>query len=310
MTAADLLPATVLKRKAVVYLRQSTQTQIQTNLESQRRQYGLVDEARRRTRRPARPNVRRSAIQGAARRVADLRACRLRLGPRDGPRLRSRHAAPGGDPSHLREVPRAGQRAASSLVPGGGSAAFSSTVRRQANDRLRLDADPLSQRHIGPQESILRRRLHLREERASHGDRRRACAEDLRTRKAVRGMGGRAQGSSRRLHRLGRVRAEPEAARGERLRPCRRGQIGSWRSGAAGRSAWLRPMRPSPQGRLLWTQGTRLSLRQSKPYFRCAALPDLWQFARRFGPCPSFCAQSSRSRSRPPWQRSDCAWRG
>src|SRR6202167_1038075 len=48
MTGADLLPATVLKRKAVVYVRQSTQTQVQTNLESQRLQYDLVDEARRR----------------------------------------------------------------------------------------------------------------------------------------------------------------------------------------------------------------------------------------------------------------------
>ena len=48
MTGADLLPATVLKRKAVVYVRQSTQAQVQTNLESQRRQYDLVDEARRR----------------------------------------------------------------------------------------------------------------------------------------------------------------------------------------------------------------------------------------------------------------------
>src|ERR1700684_2529549 len=48
MTSADLLPATVLKRKAMVYVRQSTQTQVQTNLESQRRQYELVDEARRR----------------------------------------------------------------------------------------------------------------------------------------------------------------------------------------------------------------------------------------------------------------------
>src|SRR6202040_1904092 len=47
MTSADLLPAAVLKRKAVVYVRQSTQTQVQTNLESQRRQYELVDEARR-----------------------------------------------------------------------------------------------------------------------------------------------------------------------------------------------------------------------------------------------------------------------
>jgi DNA invertase Pin-like site-specific DNA recombinase len=48
MTVAELLPATVLKRKAVVYVRQSTQTQVQTNLESQRRQYDLIDEARRR----------------------------------------------------------------------------------------------------------------------------------------------------------------------------------------------------------------------------------------------------------------------
>ena len=46
MTSADLLPATVLKRKAVVYVRQSTQTQVQTNLESQRRQFELVDVAR------------------------------------------------------------------------------------------------------------------------------------------------------------------------------------------------------------------------------------------------------------------------
>jgi DNA invertase Pin-like site-specific DNA recombinase len=48
MTSADFLPAAVLKRKAVVYVRQSTQTQVQTNLESQRRQYELVDVARRR----------------------------------------------------------------------------------------------------------------------------------------------------------------------------------------------------------------------------------------------------------------------
>ena len=48
MTSADLLPAAVLKRKAVVYVRQSTQAQVQTNLESKRRQYELVDVARRR----------------------------------------------------------------------------------------------------------------------------------------------------------------------------------------------------------------------------------------------------------------------
>src|SRR6201996_6741997 len=47
MTNADPLPPTVLKRKAVVYVRQSTQTQVQVHLEGQRRQYDLVDEARR-----------------------------------------------------------------------------------------------------------------------------------------------------------------------------------------------------------------------------------------------------------------------
>jgi DNA invertase Pin-like site-specific DNA recombinase len=48
MTSTELLPAGVLKRKAVVYVRQSTPAQVQINLESQRRQYELVDEARRR----------------------------------------------------------------------------------------------------------------------------------------------------------------------------------------------------------------------------------------------------------------------
>jgi hypothetical protein len=48
MSNPDLLPADVLRRKAVVYVRQSTQTQVQVNLESKRRQYDLVQEARRR----------------------------------------------------------------------------------------------------------------------------------------------------------------------------------------------------------------------------------------------------------------------
>src|SRR5437763_11292830 len=48
MTSSDALPAAVLKRKAVVYVRQSTQQQVQSNLESQRRQYELVEVARRR----------------------------------------------------------------------------------------------------------------------------------------------------------------------------------------------------------------------------------------------------------------------
>ena len=46
MTSAELIPAAVLKRKAVVYVRQSTQSQVMTNLEGRRRQYDLVDVAR------------------------------------------------------------------------------------------------------------------------------------------------------------------------------------------------------------------------------------------------------------------------
>src|ERR1700736_5651269 len=46
MTASDALPAALLNRKAVVYIRQSTQAQVQSNLESKRRQYELVDVAR------------------------------------------------------------------------------------------------------------------------------------------------------------------------------------------------------------------------------------------------------------------------
>src|SRR5437763_47310 len=47
MTSADLLPAAVLKRKAVVYVRQSTQAQVHSNLEGRRRRYERVAVARR-----------------------------------------------------------------------------------------------------------------------------------------------------------------------------------------------------------------------------------------------------------------------
>lgn len=46
MTSAEVIPRQVLKRKAVVYVRQSTQSQVMVNLESQRRQYDLVNIAR------------------------------------------------------------------------------------------------------------------------------------------------------------------------------------------------------------------------------------------------------------------------
>lgn len=44
--SAEVLPTTLLSRKAIVYVRQSTQTQVQTNLESKRRQYDLAEAAR------------------------------------------------------------------------------------------------------------------------------------------------------------------------------------------------------------------------------------------------------------------------
>ena len=48
MSGVEMLPAEVLRRKAVVYIRQSTQAQVQAHTESTRRQYELVDLARRR----------------------------------------------------------------------------------------------------------------------------------------------------------------------------------------------------------------------------------------------------------------------
>ena len=46
MSAISSLPPALLKRKAVVYVRQSSQSQVMQNLESQRRQYDLVKAAR------------------------------------------------------------------------------------------------------------------------------------------------------------------------------------------------------------------------------------------------------------------------
>lgn len=47
MTSSDALPPAILQRKAVVYVRQSTQIQVESNTEGRRRQYELVEVARR-----------------------------------------------------------------------------------------------------------------------------------------------------------------------------------------------------------------------------------------------------------------------
>ena len=96
----------------------------------------------------------------------------------------------------LRALPRAGQRAAGAAVDEGRSNPLSAPVRRKADGCVRLDADPLPQRHLRSQEPILCRGLRLRQKREAHGDRRWACSQDLRPRQAVRGVGGYAQGSS------------------------------------------------------------------------------------------------------------------
>lgn len=46
LSVPGTLPPAVLQRRAIVYVRQSTQSQVMTNLESQRRQYDLVETAR------------------------------------------------------------------------------------------------------------------------------------------------------------------------------------------------------------------------------------------------------------------------
>ena len=48
MRDGEILPPAILQRKAVVYVRQSTQSQVEVNTEGRRRQYELVDVARRR----------------------------------------------------------------------------------------------------------------------------------------------------------------------------------------------------------------------------------------------------------------------
>jgi len=46
LTIIQPLPAALLQRRAIVYVRQSTPSQVMTNLEGQRRQYDLVETAR------------------------------------------------------------------------------------------------------------------------------------------------------------------------------------------------------------------------------------------------------------------------
>ena len=258
MMDGDVLPPAILQRKAVVYVRQSTPAQVELNTESRRRQYELVEIARRRGFRTvdvidddlgrsasgmvARPGSRSlsppcapgksapcsaltlrgwharagtgttcSNCAGLSRRVSStsmgshdpcLPNDRLLLGMKgsisefelgvirarmlDAARAKARRgelrisvpigyiwhreAGLGLDPDFrlqqchpagLRAIPPTRQRTADASVAGGGGGVLSTPLGRQTPDLLRLDSDPLSQRHRAAEEPLLRRGLCL-----------------------------------------------------------------------------------------------------------------------------------------------------
>lgn len=67
--------------------------------------------------------------------------------------------------------------AASAVITAGRADSLSASFRWQDSGGLRLDADPLSQRDFGSQESVLRWGLWLRQKRETHRDHRGACAQ-------------------------------------------------------------------------------------------------------------------------------------
>ena len=268
MTNADPLPATVLSRKAIVYVRQSTQTQVQVNRESQRRQYRPCRRSpppglsrcrghRRRSRpigqrnrgatglrelvaslcagevgavfcfdasrlsrngrdwhhllelcglvdarvidldgvyNPCRPNDR--LLLGMKGSISEFELGVLRSRMLDAARSKARRgelriSVPIGfvwhreiglglDPDcRIQEVTRRDlpalsrtwQRPASAFGAQSRTSPFPAAVRRQADDDIRLDANPLPQCHLGAEEPVLCRRLRLRQKRQPNPDR-------------------------------------------------------------------------------------------------------------------------------------------
>ena len=329
MTSAELFPAAILKRKAVVYVRQSTQSQVMTNLESKRRQYDLVDVARQRgfvdvevidddlgrsaSGTVARPGFERLVAWLCAGKVGAvlcfdasrlarngrdwhhlLELCGLveaRVIDHDGvynpcrPNDRLLLGMKGSISEFELGVLRARMLDAARSKAGRGelriSVPFGYIWHREAG--LGLDPDLRLQevirlifarfQDLGSARQVLlsmtAERIHF--PRPSDEGRmtsfewrpiryrnviavlknpfyagvyvygkseKRTCivegqgAAELRAWQAARHVGGDDQGSSRRLHRLAGVRAEPEAACPQRLRPSRGRQIRPWRAGA------------------------------------------------------------------------------
>ena len=86
-----------------------------------------------------------------------------------------------------------------------------------------------------------------------------------------------AEGSPRRLYRLGRVRTEPEAARGQRLWQGGRCEVGPRRTRVAGRAAILGPLRAALDGKLLRPPPGQPVYRSERPN-QMLALPRCFTF--------------------------------
>ena len=264
-----------------------------------------------RARRAARPHARCRPRQGASRRAADRRAGRLRLASRGTasasiPDLRLQEAIRLIF-ARFRELGSARQVLLSLTADG--------LHFPRPSDGKRMTAfewTPIRYRNVisRAEEPLLRRGLRLRQKREAH--RRSSTAGPGKSYghgKPLETVGGPDQGSPRGLHRLGRVRAEPGAARRQRLRPGRRREVRSRRAGAAVGHADLRALRPAPGGRLHGRAAgpPGLSLRPAQPDAGTAALPELRRLPRRRRHRRRRCfAPWSRWRSRRRWKRSGC----
>ena len=377
MTTHDaLLPATVLQRKAVVYVRQSTPRQVQANLESQRRQYELVDVARRRgftnvevidddlgrtasgtLERPGFDRLVAALCAGQVGAVLCLDASRLARNGRDWHHLlelcglvEARVIDLDGvyDPCRPNDRLLLGMKGSISEFELGvirsrmydaarskarrGELRISTPIGYGWDRRVGLGLDPNRRlqevirlvfqkfRELGSARQVLlwmaSENIHFRYpsdgrtltsfewrpiryrnviailknpfyagvyayrvEREAHGDRRWPGAQELRPPQADGHVGGVHQGSSRRLHRLGRVRAQSGGARLQCLRQDRRHEV------------WPRRARPARRPHLLctvWPSAPRclhralsaagLSVRYTEPAVGAEALFQLrWQ---------------------------------
>ena len=382
MANADLLPASVLRRKAVVYVRQSTPAQVQVNLESQRRQYELVDVARRRGFRevevidddlgrsasgmvarpgferlvawlcageigavlcldasrlarngrdwhhllelcglvearvidldgvydPCRPNDR--LLLGMKGSISEFELGVLRTRMLDAARAKARRGelrigVPIGyiwdrdvglrlDPDlRVQEVVRLIFARFHKL--GSARQVLMSMVGEQVcfprpSDGKKLvsfDWTPVRYRNVI---SVLKNPFYAGayaygkgERREAHRDRRWPRPQELWPPQAAGGLGCPHQGPPPGLHRLAGVRAEPEAAGGQRLRHAGRRQVRAGRPRAPGGDALLRPMWTAPGGQLFrpTARTSGLPVRPAQPYAGRAPVLHLRRIPRR-----------------------------